>query len=63
MLSLCCETDLRKEALQVLHEIEAYFGRVRSIKNAERTVDLDMIDFDGRIIDGPDLILPHPLAS
>jgi 2-amino-4-hydroxy-6-hydroxymethyldihydropteridine diphosphokinase len=39
--------------------IETRFGRRRSAANAPRTLDLDLIDYDGRIEDGPP-VLPHP---
>jgi 2-amino-4-hydroxy-6-hydroxymethyldihydropteridine diphosphokinase len=43
-----------------LQAIEAGFGRVRPFPNAPRTLDLDLLDLDGRLRDGPDPILPHP---
>jgi len=49
------------ELLQVLHRIEARFGRERRTRNEARPLDLDLIDYDGLILDaaeGP--ILPHP---
>jgi 2-amino-4-hydroxy-6-hydroxymethyldihydropteridine diphosphokinase len=42
-----------------LHEIEAAFGRRRTQRNAPRTLDIDIIDYDGLIQDGPPQ-LPHP---
>jgi 2-amino-4-hydroxy-6-hydroxymethyldihydropteridine diphosphokinase len=48
--------------LQALHGIEAAFGRERSRPNAPRTLDLDLIDYDGRVEDGPPL-LPHPRVT
>jgi 2-amino-4-hydroxy-6-hydroxymethyldihydropteridine diphosphokinase len=42
-----------------LHETEDAFGRVRNKRNAPRTLDLDIIDYDGRIEAGPP-VLPHP---
>jgi len=48
--------------LAVLHAVEAEFGRVRSRPNAPRTLDLDLIDYDGRVEEGPP-ILPHPRAK
>ncbi len=48
--------------LAALQAIEARFGRVRSVANAARTLDLDIIDIDGLRCAGPDLILPHPRA-
>jgi 2-amino-4-hydroxy-6-hydroxymethyldihydropteridine diphosphokinase len=48
--------------LAALHAIEAAHGRERSVVNAARTLDLDLIDMDGLLRDGPGLILPHPRA-
>lgn len=45
-----------------LHAIEAQAGRVRGVPNAARTLDLDLIDVDGLVRDGPSPILPHPRA-
>ncbi len=46
--------------LGALFEIEAKFGRVRSVKNAPRTLDLDLLLYDDQTIDQPGLTLPHP---
>jgi 2-amino-4-hydroxy-6-hydroxymethyldihydropteridine diphosphokinase len=43
-----------------LQTIETRFGRRRSEPNAARTLDLDLIDLDGLVRDGPDPVLPHP---
>ncbi|MBR0656719.1 2-amino-4-hydroxy-6-hydroxymethyldihydropteridine diphosphokinase [Plastoroseomonas arctica] len=48
--------------LNALHAIEDRFGRVRPFANAPRTLDLDLIDAGGRVLDGPGLVLPHPRA-
>jgi 2-amino-4-hydroxy-6-hydroxymethyldihydropteridine diphosphokinase len=45
--------------LAVLHKTEAEFGRRRSTPNAPRTLDLDLLDYEARIQDGPP-VLPHP---
>jgi 2-amino-4-hydroxy-6-hydroxymethyldihydropteridine diphosphokinase len=45
--------------MQVLHKIEWAFGRTRSGRNAPRTLDLDLIDYQGRMEEGPPT-LPHP---
>lgn len=60
-----CTTQLSPhELLRALLSIEEKFGRVRSVKNAARTLDLDIIDFDGLIISNGELEIPHPrLAS
>lgn len=38
---------------------ESAFGRTHARANAPRTLDLDLIDYDGRIEHGP-VTLPHP---
>ena len=49
--------------LEVLHGIEAAADRVRTVPNAARTLDLDLIGMDGLVLqDGP-LRLPHPRAA
>ena len=48
------------ETLAVLHQVEAYFGRVRSVRNAARVLDLDLLDFGGQIHDQVALKVPHP---
>jgi len=50
------------ELLARLQEIETRFGRQRSVPNAARTLDLDIIDLNGIIRAVPDPILPHPRA-
>lgn len=53
-----------KALLALLHDIEACFGRERRVVNAPRTLDLDIIDYEGRIsAPGETPILPHPRAT
>ena len=57
------ETDLVADALLMrLHEVEDAFGRVRTVPNAARLIDLDLVDFQGEIAAGGPgrAILPHP---
>ncbi|HEX7389563.1 MAG TPA: 2-amino-4-hydroxy-6-hydroxymethyldihydropteridine diphosphokinase [Acidiphilium sp.] len=49
-----------EDLLTALHRIEAQFGRERSVPNAARTLDLDLIDLNGLVSDGPAPVLPHP---
>lgn len=46
--------------LRKLMALENSFGRIRSIPNAPRTLDLDLLDHNGRMRDTPTLTLPHP---
>lgn len=46
--------------LQKLFDIENEFGRVRTIENGPRTLDLDILDYEGVVSSDPHLILPHP---
>ena len=45
-----------------MHAIEDGLGRVRTVRNGPRTIDIDLIDFGGEVINTPELILPHPRA-
>lgn len=47
------------ELLNLLHGVETEFGRMRSAPNASRTLDIDVLDHDGRVMDGG-IVLPHP---
>ncbi|MBT3767919.1 MAG: 2-amino-4-hydroxy-6-hydroxymethyldihydropteridine diphosphokinase [Rhodospirillaceae bacterium] len=49
------------ELLEQLFVIEQKFGRKRSVKNAPRTLDLDILAYNGVVTDAEsDPILPHP---
>jgi 2-amino-4-hydroxy-6-hydroxymethyldihydropteridine diphosphokinase len=58
------ESDLDPAALLfLLHDVEDAFGRVRAVRNEARVLDLDLIDYEGRVEDGiAGPILPHPRA-
>lgn len=54
-------TALAPEALlNALLNIETEFGRRRDYPNAPRTLDLDLLMVDDRVLDTPRLQLPHP---
>jgi 2-amino-4-hydroxy-6-hydroxymethyldihydropteridine diphosphokinase len=54
-------TTLNPEALlPALLALEARFERVRGERNAARTLDLDLLDYDGILRDADTLTLPHP---
>jgi 2-amino-4-hydroxy-6-hydroxymethyldihydropteridine diphosphokinase len=48
------------ELLQFLLDTEIKFGRERRERWGARTLDLDLLLYADRILDTPDLILPHP---
>ena len=48
------------ELLARLLALETRFGRERGARDAARTLDLDLLDYDGRKCSTPDLVLPHP---
>ncbi len=57
------KSDVAPEALlATLQGIETRAGRMRSERNAARTLDLDIIDMNGLVREAPDPILPHPRA-
>lgn len=63
------ETELEPEALmKLLHEIELMADRRRTVRWGPRTLDLDLLDYNGLILKGDGeavghqtpLVLPHP---
>ncbi|MBR1921271.1 MAG: 2-amino-4-hydroxy-6-hydroxymethyldihydropteridine diphosphokinase [Kiritimatiellae bacterium] len=60
---LALETELSPgEFSRRVHEIEDALGRVRTVRNGPRTIDVDIIEFGGLVSDDPGLTLPHPRA-
>lgn len=59
---MAVETDKSAhDLLTTLLSIEEEFGRVRTVKNAPRLLDLDLIAYDELVLaEGPQLIVPHP---
>jgi 2-amino-4-hydroxy-6-hydroxymethyldihydropteridine diphosphokinase len=49
-----------EEVLDALLRIEAEAGRVRTFRNAPRSLDLDLLLYDDLVRDDPALTLPHP---
>ena len=57
------ETDLApRELLDRLLDLEQRHGRVRTIRNGPRTLDLDIVVYGDRRVDEPGLCIPHPRA-
>lgn len=49
--------------LSALLAVEREFGRERRARWAARTLDLDLIDYKGQVLDRRGLTLPHPEAK
>ncbi len=49
-----------RELLRYLHAVENSLGRVRTIANGPRTLDLDILDYQCYVSDDEELVLPHP---
>ena len=48
------------ELLKELNRIELKLGRRRTIKNAPREIDLDILYYGQEAVEEKDLIIPHP---
>jgi len=49
-----------KETLQAILAIEKAMGRIRTVKNAPRIIDIDILFFNRAIITEKLLVVPHP---
>lgn len=49
-----------KTLMDLLLAIETKLGRVRTVRNAPRLIDLDLIDYAGQVSTDPHCTLPHP---
>lgn len=57
------ETELQpKELINELLAIEAKLGRQRTLPKAARTIDIDIVDYEGFFLESDELTLPHPRA-
>lgn len=59
VLEIACKTSPTM-LMQHLLEIETNMGRVRSVPNAPRLIDIDILYFRDFIVNTPSLSLPHP---
>ena len=58
--ALLLETQMGAEELMLgLLQIEAAMGRVRTVVNGPRVIDLDLLLFGGEMIEEPGLTVPH----
>ena len=49
-----------RELLTRCLQVENHFGRVRNERWGPRTLDIDVLWYDGNVVNDPDLTLPHP---
>ena len=49
-----------QDLLRELQHLEALHERIRAERWGPRTLDLDILLYDGRIIESPELTVPHP---
>jgi 2-amino-4-hydroxy-6-hydroxymethyldihydropteridine diphosphokinase len=49
-----------RQLLEIFAAIEAEMGRIRDVPMGPRTVDLDLLLYDDRIIEEVGLVVPHP---
>ena len=53
---------LPKNLIKKFHKIEKKLQRTRGIKNQPRTCDIDLIDYEGKILKSKELTIPHSKA-
>lgn len=49
-----------REVLHAILKIEEEMGRKRTVKNAARIIDIDILFFNDEIVNGQNLVIPHP---
>ena len=62
-LNIAVEIETELTAQNILGAclgIEAGLGRIRSIKNGPRIIDIDLLLYEDEKYDTPSLVLPHP---
>jgi 2-amino-4-hydroxy-6-hydroxymethyldihydropteridine diphosphokinase len=63
-LVVSLQSDLDPYALLgVAHRLEHQAGRVRTVVNGPRTLDVDLLYLEGVTLDDEELTLPHPRAA
>ena len=55
------ETTLEaSELLKTLKNIESTLGRIKTVKDGPRPIDIDILIYDNLKLSTPELIIPHP---
>jgi 2-amino-4-hydroxy-6-hydroxymethyldihydropteridine diphosphokinase len=49
-----------RDLLEACRRVEDELGRQRAERWGPRTIDVDVLTFDERTLDEPDLVIPHP---
>ncbi len=49
-----------RELLKAILHLEEKGGRIRTVKNAPRTIDIDILFYGQMVIEEPGLSIPHP---
>ena len=58
------KTTMTPESLLIAcQEVEQRLGRKKEAREGDRIIDIDIIDFGGRLLGTEDLVLPHPRAA
>jgi len=62
-LNMVVRIETTKTPLELLAhvlDVEQRLGRVRTFRNAPRTIDIDILLYGDQVIQEPDLKVPHP---
>ena len=62
-LNLVCEVHTMlapEDLLTLIKGIETRLGRIHGKSNAPRPIDIDILLYDDKVVDTPDLVIPHP---
>ena len=54
--------DTPENLIIKFNKIEKKLQRIRGLKNQPRTCDIDLIDYEGKILNSKNLVIPHPKA-
>jgi 2-amino-4-hydroxy-6-hydroxymethyldihydropteridine diphosphokinase len=60
-IQIKCNHD-PENLIKKFNKIEKTLQRIRGVKNQPRTCDIDLIDYEGKILNSKKLTIPHPKA-